>query len=54
MGKMRTRGKVLNRGYIAKRSSGSVFNTPLGVVVRSLKGADAGASSEYFEIIDLN
>lgn len=48
MGKMRTRGMVLNRSYVVKRSSGSVFNPPLGVVVRSLKGADARASGEYF------
>lgn len=50
---MKTRGRLLNRGYVAKHSSGSVFNTPLGFV-RSLKGTDAGASGEYFEIIDLN
>lgn len=51
---MRTKGKVLNRGYVAKCSSGSTFNNPCGVVERSLEEADAGASGEYFEIIGLN
>jgi len=45
---------VLNRGYGAKRSSESVFDTPLGFALRSLEGADTGTSSEYFEIIELN
>lgn len=54
MGKISTRGTVLNRGYVAKCRSGYVFNTPLSIVVRSLKGADAGASGEYFKINDLH
>lgn len=54
MGKMRSRGKVLNRGYVAKHSLGSTFHVLLGAVVRSLKEADAGASGEHFVIIDLN
>lgn len=51
---MRTEGEVLNRGHVAKCSSGPTFNNPHGVVERSLEEADAGASSEYFEIIGLN